>query len=288
MRYLSNKIYLLPVFLVLIFFACKSSRPDFTSPAGYDFKKPEKFIMPDNLLEISGIAFYKDKSDTIYSIQDEDGRLFRQAWGKKKQLHTTFGKKGDYEDLAILKETVLVLNSNGEITAFPFSQATTQKVQRPKIFKKILPKGEYESIYASQQTGQVFLICKNCKEDKKHGELSGSIFTFDQAKQELIPSGEINMDLSALISSGQILKTGLKTSALARDEHTGEWYILSSVNKLLVIASPDWKIKSTHRLNSSTFNQPEGIAFDKERNLYISNEGDELSSGNILKFKRKS
>lgn len=288
MELLSKRVYLLPVFLLLIFFACKSSRQEYTSPAGYDFEKPEKFLMPENLLEISGIAFSQGKNDTIYSIQDEDGRLFRQGWGDKKDKHTTFGKKGDYEDLAILKETVIILNSNGNLITFPLAQAVSEKVRDSKITKDLLPAGEYESLFADEQTGQVYLICKNCKDDKKHNRLSGTIFTFDQAKQNFIPSGRINMDLTGLISSGQVLKTGLKASALARDQHTGDWYILSSVNKLLVIAGPDWKIKSTHRLNSSDFNQPEGIAFDQDRNLYISNEGDELSSGNILKFKRGS
>ncbi|RZK63080.1 MAG: SdiA-regulated family protein, partial [Pedobacter sp.] len=37
----------------------------------------------------------------------------------------------------------------------------------------------------------------------------------------------------------------------------------------------------------TSFNQPEGIAFDRDNNLYISNEGGDLSAGNILMFKLK-
>lgn len=281
-----KRIFIFPVALLVVI-ACKTGKAPFSSPDGYDLEKAEKFIMPDNLLEISGIAFNRAQNDTIYSVQDEDGRLFRQAWGKKKQLHTVFGKKGDYEDLAILKENVIILKSNGDLTIFPFAQAATEEVPSAKIIKDMMPEGEYESLYTDEATSQLFVLCKNCKEDKKQGRLSGSVFTFDQARQDLVPSGKIEMDLTDLITSGAILKTGLKPSALSKDPHTGEWYILSSVNKLLVIASPDWKVKSTHRLNSTVFNQPEGIAFDKERNLYISNEGDEVTAGNILKFKRK-
>jgi len=280
-------IFVLPVFILIGFYACKPPKPSFTSPAGYDLNHPEKFNMPESLLEISGIAFYKDKSDTVYSIQDEDGRLFRQAWMNKKQKHAQFASKGDYEDIAILNETIMVLESNGTLYVFPFSEATQEDIQDIKIFKDILPKGEYESIYADNQTNQVYLLCKNCKDDKKDKAMSGSIFTYNATKKELIPSGNFSMDLSGMIEREEILKTGLKASALTRDPHSGEWYILSSVNKVLVVATPDWKVKSVHRLNSSVFNQPEGLAFDNQMNLYISNEGDELSAGNILKFKHK-
>lgn len=280
-------IYIFPLVLMMGLNGCKPSKKAFSSPPGYDLNNPEKFNMPESLLEISGIAFYKDKSDTVYSIQDEDGRLFRQSWMNKKQKHVVFGSKGDYEDLAILNETIMVLESNGTLYVFPFAQAVQKEVSDLKIFKDMLPKGEYESIYADNQTNQIYLLCKNCKGDKKDKTMSGSIFTYNAAKKELIPSGDFSMDLSGMIEREEILKTGLKASALTRDPHSGEWYILSSVNKVLVVATPDWKVKSVHRLNSSVFNQPEGLAFDNQMNLYISNEGDELSAGNILKFKHK-
>lgn len=280
----SSIIMVFAVLLVFGFYSCKVPEGKFTSPPGYDLNKPEKFNMPESLLEISGIAFYHDKSDTVYSIQDEDGRFFRQAWGKKKQKHTTFASKSDYEDVAILNETVIILDSDGSLFTFPFAQRTLEEVKDVKVFKKILPKGEYESIYADQQTNQLYLLCKNCKGDKQERSMSGSIFTFDAANKNLISSGNFSMDLSKLIEEDVILKTGLKASALTRDPHTNEWYILSSVNKLLIVATPDWKVKSVHKLNSSIFNQPEGLAFDDQMNLYISNEGDELTDGNILKF----
>jgi hypothetical protein len=289
MKRIDKKMINFLTMLILIgCYSCKPSAKIFTSPKGYDLNHPEKFNMPESLLEISGIAFYHSKSDTVYSIQDEDGRLFRQGWGNKKQQHADFAGKGDYEDLAILNETVFVLKSNGSLYVFPFSESTKEEITDVKEWKKILPEGEYESIYADAQTNQLYLLCKNCKDDKKSESMSGSIFTYDVQSRQLIPSGKFAMDLSPMIDNEQILKTGLKASALTRDPHSGEWFILSSVNKVLVVASPDWKVKSVHRLNSSIFNQPEGLAFDDQMNLYISNEGDELTSGNILKFKRKS
>jgi secreted PhoX family phosphatase len=54
----------------------------------------------------------------------------------------------------------------------------------------------------------------------------------------------------------------------------------------LVVTGNDWKIREACQLNGNIFNQPEGIAFDTAGNLYISNEGDDLTQGNILKFAR--
>ena len=190
-------------------------------------------------------------------------------------------------DHLILNETVFILKSNGTFYEFPLSDATKDELKDVKEWKKILPMGEYESLYANDQTNQLYVLCKNSKEDKRAEIMSGFIFTYDPTTHQLISSGKFSMDLSKLIENETILRTGLKASALTRDPHTGEWYILSAVNKLLVVATPDWKVKSIHRLNSSIFNQPEGLAFDEDMNLYISNEGDELTSGNILKFKIK-
>ena len=75
-------------------------------------------------------------------------------------------------------------------------------------------------------------------------------------------------------------------SALAKNRLNDEWFIISATNKLLVITDNAWKIKNVYQLDPAIFQHPEGIAFDEQSNLYISNEGDETQNGNILKFER--
>ena len=84
------------------------------------------------------------------------------------------------------------------------------------------------------------------------------------------------------------MKNGFRPSALAKNPLTKEWYIISAVNKLLVVTDENFKMKDSYALGGNLFNQPEGIAFDKEGNLYISNEGDDITQGNILKFIRQA
>jgi uncharacterized protein YjiK len=249
----------------------------------YNLAKPEKFFMPESLLEISGLTFYKGKSDTVYAINDEEGKLFRLAWKVKKQYNAKFGKKGDYEDLAIVNDKVVVLKSNGRLFLFSFQEAHEEDIASVAELGNLLPEGEYEAMYGDESSGQLYVICKNCKADDPKNIISGFIFRMGDA---VYPTGTFQLDVKAIESLAGKIRRGFQPSALARNPVTGEWFIVSGLNKLLVIADSDWKIKETYPLSGNTFNQPEGIAFDNEGNLFISNEGDDLSDGTILKFKR--
>lgn len=279
-------LYMMPVVALVAFYACKPVASKFSSPAGYDLEHPEKFNMPESLLEISGIAFYKGKADTVYSIQDEEGSVFRQKWGVKHQKNVSFASKGDYEDIAIFNEKVFVLKSNGHLYSFPFSETIKEKAEQVKVSKKLVPKGEYESLYADPETQKVYVLCKSCPVDKKKKTSTGYVLNYDLKLDSLIPESTFSIDLEQIKKLNPKLKASLSPSALTKNPKTKEWYILASANKLLVIADENWKVKQVHRLNSSIYNQPEGIAFDNDMNLYISNEGDELTNGNILKFKK--
>lgn len=279
-------LYMMPVVALVAFYACKPVASKFSSPAGYDLEHPEKFNMPESLLEISGIAFYKGKSDTVYSIQDEEGSVFRQKSGVKHQKNVSFASKGDYEDIAIFNEKVFVLKSNGHLYSFPFSETVKEKAEHVKVSKKLVPKGEYESLYADPETQKVYVLCKSCPVDKKKKTATGYVLNYDLKLDSLIPESTFHIDLEQIKKLNPKLKASLSPSALTKNPKTKEWYILASANKLLVIADENWKVKQVHRLNSSIYNQPEGIAFDNDMNLYISNEGDELTNGNILKFKK--
>lgn len=280
---------LISYFLILIFITvdigCNNAIKEVDSPAAYDFSKPEKLIMSEGLQEISGLAFKNLNPKTIYSIQDEDGRVFSQKWGIKKAVNTKFASKGDYEDLAILADSVFVLKSNGTLYGLPISEIGKKDTEKVKEWKKLMPKGEFESLCADDAANELIVLCKNCDADKKKNETTGYVLRYDKAKREVELDRKFELNLKPIERLGIALKHGLRASALSRNPVTKEWYILSSVNKILVVADSDWQIKSVYRLSSVTFNQPEGLAFDKDQNLYISNEGDEITNGNILKFK---
>jgi len=239
--------------------------------------------MPDVLHEISGIAFNKGKSDTIYAEQDEEGKLFHFKLGDKKMIVSKFGKPGDFEDVTICKDYVIMLRSDGVLFTFPLNEANNEKANHVQELDNLLPAGEFEGLSSDDTNGLVYVLCKHCSDDKTSKRTSGFIFTLEK-DGSLKTSGnfEINVkDIEEKIGDGKI---NFHPSALAKNPFTKEWFILSSVNKLLVIADADWKVKTVVALNPSVFHQPEGIAFDNNRTLYISNERNSYSHGNILKF----
>jgi hypothetical protein len=273
--------YLLITACLLV--CCKQDAQTSKSPAAYDLSKPEKFVMPESLLEISGICFNNGNNDTIYAIQDEEGKVFRMALGIKKQWHSKFSKQGDYEDVSIINGKIVILQSNGTLYAFPFADAIYTEVDSVQEWKHLLPAGEYEAMYGDEATGNLYVLCKNCATDNNKDAVSGYIVS---AAAPAAPLQSFTIDVKSIKDITGKVKRGFRPSALAKNPITKEWFIVSAVNQILVVADSAWGIKDVYPLSGNIFNQPEGIAFDASGNMYISNEGDDVSTGNVLKFER--
>ena len=275
--------YLFILFTLLTVISCESQKQKFTSPPGYDFSKPTRFRMPDMLREISGIAFINGNSDTVYAEEDENGRVYHFRPGDKHWPSTRFGKNGDFEDISIWNNYVIMLRSDGYLFTFPVSETKKAEATQVKEFKRLLPDGEYEGLAAEDPGGKIYVLCKHCDDDKTRKWGGGSILQMD-ASGNLTAAGKFEIDIKEIDAVEHTQGINFHPSALAENSITREWFILSSVNKMLVITDENWKVKSVFPLDPSLFEQPEGIAFDKKQNLYISNERGQANAANILLF----
>lgn len=274
---------LLLICIILTIFSCRSERKNYPSPDHYDLSAPEKMSMKESLLEISGITYLSN--DTVLALNDEEGIIFSVPWLGKRNRHTRFASDGDFEEVAKYKSWIFALRSDGTIYVLPehsANRASTKKLE------DILPKGEYESLYADESINKLFVLCKRCKsKERKRNILQG--YTFELTNDHIGTRETFTIDISSLVSlpNDKEKKFDFAPSAIAKNKLTNEWYILSSKDKALLITDENWKAKQLFPLDPGTFNQPEGISFDDNHNLYISNEGDELQYGNILKFAYK-
>ena len=227
--------------IALLATACKP-KPKFTTPKEYDLINPQKIVMPPSLEEISGITFYKGNSDTVYAQEDENGKLYYLKLGEKRSHNFHFGKHGDYEDVAICNNTVIMLKSNGLLYTFPFADIHQEgETGNVKEWKDLLPKGEYEGMYADETAGLIYIICKDCADEKSSKTGKGYILQLN-SDGAISQNGVFEIDVHAIKDITGEKKINFHPSALARNPRTNEWYIITSINKLLVIADKDWKV----------------------------------------------
>ncbi|AMR32618.1 hypothetical protein A0256_14895 [Mucilaginibacter sp. PAMC 26640] len=248
--------------------------------AGYDLSSPVKYGMPADLQEISGIAFNDGDSKSLYAEQDEDGMIYYLHLGDKAAKSAKFAKHGDYEDIAVGNNQAVILRSDGEFHSFPLSEVASGQIKSQKV-KHLMPAGEYEAMEFDKDTKKLYVLCKQCEVDKSSNNNSGYIFDLN-TDGSITKTGDFNIIMKDP-SDSEKSKFKFRPSAFAKNPVTKQWFILSSINKILVVADENWKVQASYPLKG--FLQPEGIAFDSTGNMYISNEGDELESGNVMLFK---
>jgi len=258
-----------------------------SSPPGYHLGSPQKFVMSESLREISGIVTLRGNGDTLYAIEDEEGKLFYFHPGDGKPAYRKFGKRGDYEDVTILdNREFVVLRSDGSLFVFPLSLVGDGNMDNVEKYENILPAGEYEGLFGDDN-GQLIALCKNCPDDDQRDEVSGYVLERSPANSSAKPgpltiAGHFKVDVSQLKQTSR--KAKFHPSCIARHPLTREWYIISSVNKILLVLDDHWKMKASYPLEPALFRQPEGLAFDKRGNMFISNEGGD-GNAHVLLFK---
>lgn len=258
---------ILPVLLtVLLFSACDTqSQTTILKIQGFDWAAKKVVELQPDLNEISGIVY--DKAQKVFlSVNDEQGVLYvLDEQNFRIKLALTFGKKGDYECVTTGAEKVFVLKSNGNIFSMTYNGDTLIQNETFKFSESAV---EFESCIWNQQQSQLQLISKKAAADKEIQ--ANNIYDLD------IASGQYKLDQQK-ISWKSIRESGTDVkafhpSAAAIQESTGNIFVLSSIEKLLVVFNAEWKIISVHHLDGNLFKQPEGITFDGSGNLIITNE----------------
>ena len=273
----------LTLILALAFISCNafSDRQDrqYKSPRGYKLTEPHRYRVRESMQEISGIVLNPDERH-IYSINDEQGKIFDVDVNTDKPYPTTkFGKSGDYEDLVNTNKGWFVLKSNGIL--FHVHDMFTDSVSATEYKFSKKGKQEFESVYVDTPSNSVIMICKDCPEDKNESVSSAYRFRLDDLQFDKEAAYRLSVDDIERLAGLEINHFRPSAAAMHPIEH--RLYIVSSINRLLVIASREGKIQEVYHLKHKLFQQPEGISFAPNGDMYISNEaGDGVAD--ILKF----
>lgn len=259
-------------FLAILYTGCSASTgKSFVPPlAGYK-PKHEVFILPDDLLEISGLVHLGDLR--FAAINDEDGELFFFSLDNNDIQKYRFKGKGDYEDIAKAGSTFYVLESNGDIIEIPppYDKHNTYKFNGKHM--------EFESLVYYQKENKLVMITKDQRNKKK----GITAISFDLALKEYDPEPFFNISLKEVFSVVTNYEMECKPSAASINPVNQKLYVIASVGKVLIQCKKNGKMEKIYKINPAQFPQPEGITFAANGDMYISNEGAD-GKATILKF----
>ena len=254
----------------------------------YSLNDPkQRWDLPDELEEISGLSFYKNNE--LACVQDEDGKLFIYSLMKNEIIREeTFGEKGDYEGIETIDEQAFILKSNGKIFHFDLEKSGISKVEEVKT--DLSRKNDAEGLGYFKEMHELLIACKEDPGTKKYElEKSRSVFRIEmeemdfKKKPRYIIKGEEYNEMLEKKGLSKKKHKPFKPSGVAVHPESGYTFIIGTVGKMLVILDIEGEIADLVPLDPKIFLQPEGICFAPNGDLYISSEG-RGDKGYILKF----
>ena len=281
--YISNEaVSARPTLLKFTYINISDSEKVQLDKSGYNFSAPdEKMELGKHLHEISGMAYIPGK-DLILGENDEKGDIY--TFDFKNKIDNVgkikFGGKGDYEDIVHTDTAVYMLVATGSIVQV-MTKDSSVTIQEFTLDRG--GKSEFEAMYLGADKKSLVLLCKECSKEKDEVRTA---YRFDLATLTFSTEPLYTIDLAVIKKMLNDEKAEFKPSAAAINPVTGKLFIVASVGKLLVIADKDGKVEQVFSLDPALYNQPEGMTFAPNGDLYISNEGGE-SIATVLKFTYK-
>ena len=253
--------------------------------------------LPSDLKEISGISFLTD--NVVLAIQDEEGILYQYDLAEQKIIKEfEFGKSGDYEDLVRVDKDVYIVSSNGSIIQIKGFQSAKPLV---KSFNTALTKdNDIEGLGYEPKKNRLLLAAKarGLDEDENTKEIYAfnlSTMTLDTTPAYTIKLNEIEdyFKGDALVESSkkflkalgnQNINKVFRSSAITVDPKTNNIFVLSSINNLIAVLTPDGQMSQIVQFEGKEHKQPEGLAFSENGKLYVSNEAGKKGKSNIIEL----
>ncbi|MBN2520606.1 MAG: SdiA-regulated domain-containing protein [Bacteroidales bacterium] len=245
------------------------------------------FELPDILKEISGLSI--KSAGLVYCIQDEIGSVFlyNLNTGLIEEIYR-FSDVGDFEDITHFNGTVYVLRSDGALFSVNLNDYP-KNIQMEYIpFQALNIEGVFYD--AGKES---FIIA--CNEGNITDNINKrNIYRFSPKKKTNNLTTELSISIEDVndyfkkhYPEIKVSSINFSPSAVAVHPITGDYYILSATDRMVIIYDANKKFKSIFALPSDVFYKPEGISFYSNGDLFISNEGTKngLIKPTILFFK---
>lgn len=242
------------------------------SLSNYDLSGAPKIIdLPSELTEISGITFtpqnrlfaHGDEYADIFEIDKETGKII-----KKFTLGSILAVKGDFEDIAFVKDKFFLVESKGKL--YEFSEGSNGEFVKYQTYKTFLSeKNDVEGLCFDNETNSLLLACKGYGGKELGKDKAVYTFSLDNLELEESPRFVISeKDIKNNTAEGKFHPSGI-----AKNPLSGTFYIIAARGNTIIEVSKTGEVLDQAELPKEFHRQPEGIAFTSDGTLYISNEG---------------
>jgi len=265
---------------------------------GYLYSKPcAYYTLPDTLYEISGLTDID--SAHIGCVQDEKGMFFLyNLYEARIDSRVTFYFDGDYEGITRVRSDMWVLRSDGFLFKVKNYMQGNKTVK--DSFNTKVPISNNEGLCFDEKTNTLLIAAKGRIKKSKDTRDLRFIYSFSLKTMEMIDTAAITINIDKIAAKmkekGMQVPLTRKKNGVAKYEKlrfmpssiavhpvTDLFYILSAVDKLMVVLDRNGAIKNVVELPSALFPKPEGITFLPNGDMLISNEGNG-GKASLLRF----
>ena len=253
--------------------------------AHYQFDEPPAWHvdLSRELDEISGLAFspdgrlfaHGDERGIIWQLDPRSGLILKRfALAVGPGMQPFMGKRprpdvvtGDFEDIQIVGERFFLLSSNGVLVEFR-EGPDGARVPYQAFDTGLAQSCEFEGLTYDAATHSLLLLCKHAYLRAWHRQIVVLGWSLD--------SGRVDPEPRLRISENRVARlTGVDAfhgSAIAVAPESGDLILVAGPQRRIIEISPTGELLAGRPLKARLHRQPEGLAFDADRALIISDE----------------
>ncbi len=258
----------------------------------YDLKDQEdKFFLPYVLEEISGLSMANDEE--LAMVQDESGKVFFYNIQERAITNSLdFARPGDFEGVEVVGQHIFVIKSKGDLFDINLDDypPSIKKIETP-----LKSDNDVEGLGYDPLTNSMLLACKDDGDIKGNKVKGRAVYSYSLEDSSFIEKEILSFSSNKMEDYFERVKGGdydekrikFMPSGIAVHPKDNHFYLLASRGKMIFVMNRANEIIGSYPISPRVLNQPEGICFDKNGDMYLSSEG-EGDRGYIVLFKMKT
>ncbi|MGQ0764817.1 MAG: SdiA-regulated domain-containing protein [Gemmatimonadota bacterium] len=224
-----------------------------------------RWLLPDDLREISGLALLKD--GRLIAHGDEHSRVY--VLDPRRGTHLkqfTIGRTGDFEGVTVMGDTIVLATSDGRL--FFFGEGTDGETVPHRLEDTRLGKEcEFEGVVWDEVINSIVLVCKNVQTKKLRDHLVLYRWSLDSLSSPRVTT----LALPLGNDEGPLPWASLHPSDITIDPASGHYVIVAAPEKVLLVLTREGSVIRTEQLPDG-HPQTEGIAITTDSVLVLSDE----------------